>query len=384
MASPTLRQDNLPHAPSIDTSQVNRRGLRDRGFPAPSVLIGAAALGIAMASMIALPPNLLSVVLGVVAVAGLSREPRLGVLPAGLLALIAVPYGRAADNGLAEIAGIPWRFQDGVVLASLVLALPSLRHANLRTGISRLIAAFLVVGAVGVVIGLVEGNGTRDILRDMRWWGLYGFGLLALWSGTDRRAIARGLLIGATLFSFVLIALVLLPVFEGGLESRALTYDWGRLRLQFSNSIFIIASLAYVVSRVATRPRVRDVLWLLLLSTAIVLSVTRMSIVAGIGTIGLAFVWAVWQHRSSLTVRRVITSGVLVLVILTASLAGALGLVTAGAAVTTPVEVGDPGGQATDGGEIFDRIMFQDPNSSVGAIERGPVRDLSGGPRCHR
>lgn len=368
MATPTLRRDVAPDV-SIGSGILTNSGLRRMGISSPAVLIGAAALLVAMASSIVLPPNLLSVALGIVAVAGLSRDPRLGVLPAGFLALIAVPYGRAAENGLADIAGIPVRFQDGVVLAALVLALPSLRHANLRSGISRLIAAFFLIGVVGFVIGVVEGNAARDILRDSRWWALYGFGLLALWSGTDRRAIARGLLMGASLFAVVLIALVLLPPFAGALESRALTYDWGRLRLQFSNSIFIIPALAYVTSRVTVRPSRRDALWLLLLAVAIVLSVTRMSIVAGLGTVGLAFLWTAWQHRSRLTPAIAIRRGALIAGLLATSFVGALLLVTVGAAIEPPRQAG--GLDGTDSGEIFDRILFQDPGSSVQAIERG-------------
>jgi O-antigen ligase len=368
MASPTLGRTGTPGATPRD---AGTRGVpRRTALPSAPVLIGATALLAAMASTVALAPNLVNVALGVVAVAGLSREPRLGVLPAALLALIAVPYGRAADNDLADIAGIPLRFADGVVLAALALSLPALRHANLRAGIARLIAIFLAIGLVGLVIAVVEGNAARDILRDARWWALYGFGLLALWAGTDRRAIARGLLIGATLFSLVLLAVVLLPAFAGGLESRALTYDWGRLRLQFSNSVFLIPALAYVTTRLATRASPRDLLWLLLLATAIVVSVTRMSILAGLGTIGLAFVLAVWRHRRELGPWPVVRNGALVAVVLLASVAGALGIVAAGATVSPSPEDGGTG-STTGSGEIVDRILFQDPGSSVSAIEQG-------------
>lgn len=345
-------------------ANIRPEGLR------PSVAIGMASLLLAIASSICLPPNLISVVLGVIAVVGLSRDPRLGVLPAALLALLVVPYGRAAENGLAEVFGVPLRFQDGVIAAAFVLALPAIKNANLRTWISRLIVAFLVVGAIAGLVGIVEGQTARDILRDVRWWALYGFGLLALWGGVDRRTIVRGLLLGSTGFALTLFAIVLLPTFPGGLESRALTYDWGSLRLQFSNSIFLVPALAYVATRLAVRPRRWDALWLLVLATAIVLSVTRMSIVAGIGTIGLAFVWAVWRHRDAMSVGQVVRNGALVTIVLGASLIGTLGLVMVGTAVQVPsVETGDRA--PTDGGEIIGRIMFQDPNSSVTAVERG-------------
>ena len=184
--------------PSAGDRSDRRVGRMWSSLRSPAVLVGVLALLAAIVSSITMPPSLLSVVLGFVAVLGLSREPRLGPLPAALLALIAIPYGRAADNDLAELAGIPFRFQDGVVLAAGLLVLPALRHISFRTGVSRIIAAFLVVGLVAVAIGAIEGQASRDILRDVRWWALYGFGLLALWSGTDRRAIIRGLLIGAT------------------------------------------------------------------------------------------------------------------------------------------------------------------------------------------
>lgn len=370
MATPIFRPD-APSDTSLGGRTLTDSGLRSIGRLSPPVVVGAAALALAMASAVVLPPNLWSVVLGVIAVAGLSRDPRLGVLPAGALALVAVPYGRAAENGLAEIAGIPIRFHEGIILAALLLALPALRRADLRSGIARLIAAVLAIGAVGLVLGAVEGNAARDILRDARWWGLYGFGLLALWAGTDRRAIARGLLVGATLYAGLLIAVVLLPPFAGALEERALAYDWGRLRLQFSNSIFLIPALAYVASRLTVRPGRRDTLWLLLLAVAIVLSVTRMSIVAGIGTVGLAFLWAAWQHRARLSLPRFIRHGALIGGVLGLSFAGGLLLVIVGGVISPPADSGQPGSGGSDSEEIFDRILFQDPGSSVGAIERG-------------
>ena len=192
----------------------------------PATIVGAVALGAAIALSLAAPPTLLSVLLGIIAVVGLAREPRLGPLPAALLALIAIPYGRAADNDLAELAGIPLRFQDGVVLAAFVLALPALRHISFRTALSRLVGAFLLVGLVGVAIGFVEGHPLRDVLRDVRWWALYGFALLALWGRVDRRAIVRGLLLGTTIYAIVLLCATLLPAFPGGLEIAS-----ARLRL---------------------------------------------------------------------------------------------------------------------------------------------------------
>ena len=330
---------------------------------------------------LAFPPSLLSVVLGIIAAAGLSREPRLGPLPAAFLALVAIPYGRAADNDLAELAGIPVRFQDGVVLVAFLLALPALRHISFRSGISRLVGLFLLVGVAAVAIGLIEGNPWRDVLRDVRWWALYGFGLLALWGGVDRRAVVRGLLIGSTIYAVILLLVTLLPAFPGGLESRALTYDWGRVRLQFSNSIFLIPAMAYIAARITVRPSWRDIVWLGLLSVAIVLSVTRMSIIAGLGTVGLAFLWAAWRHRAALRPTTFIARGAVLgatLVVATTIAVGSIvvGTMLAGAHNGTSTKT-----DAT--GNVVDRIFFQDPNSSGDGHRSGPLRHLSLGAGGH-
>jgi hypothetical protein len=335
------------------------------------VLAGAASLAAAAVLTLAFPPSLLSVVLGIVAAAGLSREPRLGPLPAAFLALVAIPYGRAADNDLAELAGIPVRFQDGVVLVAFLLALPALRYISFRSGISRAIGLFLLVGVAAVAVGLVEGNPWRDVLRDVRWWALYGFGLFALWGHIDRRAVVRGLLIGSTIYAVILILVTLLPAFPGGLESRALTYDWGRVRLQFSNSIFLIPAMAYVAARITIRPSWRDALWLGLLAVAIVLSVTRMSIVFGIGTVGLAFLWAAWRHRDAIGLRDFVARGAIVVATLAAATVVAVGSILVGSTVNTAFTPHAPGAQTDATGDVVDRIFFQDPNSSVTAIEQG-------------
>src|SRR4051812_2819774 len=371
MVSPSVgRTGTQDVRPEGSQQRLQRRALELRAV-SPAVWAGALALLAAIALTITVQPTMLSVALGVVAVVGLSREPRLGVLPAALLALIAIPYGRAADNDLAELAGIPLRFQDGVVVAAGLLALPALRHVTWRTGISRLIGLFLLVGVGAVVIGLVEGNPWRDVLRDVRWWALYGFGLLALWGGVDRRAVVRGLLLGATVYATVLLLVTVLPAFAGGLESRALTYDWGRVRLQFSNSIFLIPAMAYVATRLTFRPNSRDAAWLGLLSVAIVLSITRMSIVFGIGTVGLAFVWATWRYRNALGLGDVVIRGTLVVATLVVATVVAVGAILVGSSVNVAFTPQGPGGPTDATGDVMGRILFQDPNSSVTAIEAG-------------
>jgi hypothetical protein len=337
----------------------------------PAVGVGIVALLGAIALALAAPPTLLSAGLGIVAVAGLGRHPTLGFVPAALLALIAVPYGRAADNDLASIGGIPIRFQDGVVAAALVYGVVSIRSIDLRPGIVRLLLAFLAVGAVAGVVGLLGDAAVRDVVRDARWWALYGFGLLAIWGRVDRRSIIRAVMVGATIYSFVLIATAILPVIDGALKDRALTYDWGRLRLQFSNSAFLIPPMAYLAARTMTRPNIRDAAWLVLLGTAVVLAATRVSILAGVGTVGLAALWTAWQHPAPFVVqtRRLVVVAAL-LVISFGSAVGVLRTASVVAIATLPKAESAAGGGQGDAGFV-DRILFQDPTSSVDAIEQG-------------
>jgi len=361
MASPTVR------GPAVD---LFVRRLRPAQIE-PAVGVGIVALLGAIALSLAAPPTLVSAGLGVVAVAALGRHPRLGYLPAALLALVAVPYGRAADNGLATLAGVPIRFHDGVVLAAFLFGITSLRSIDLRPGIVRLLLLFLAVGAAAGVVGLVGDATIRDIIRDARWWSLYGFGLLAIWCGVDRRAIVRGLLIGATIYAVVLIATAIIPVIDGALKDRALTYDFGRLRLQFSNGSFLIPPMAYVAARVVTRPSIRDGAWLVLLATPVVLSATRVSILVGVGTVGLAALWTAWYHPATLlTQARRLALAAALLVVSFGAAVGVLRIASVVAIATLPGSEEAAGGAQGDAGFV-DRILFQDPRSGVDAIEQG-------------
>lgn len=370
MASPTTRRAALyRQASRARAMRGSATGIRPwvAGWD-PLVVVGAVALAIAIGLTILFPPSLLSAALGVVAVAGLAREPRLGVLPAALLALLAVPYGRAAENGLASIAGVPLRFHDGAVLAAFVLALPMLRRLDLRSLVARVVLAWLAVGVVAIALGFVEGQAARDILRDARWWFLYGFVLLALAGGIRRAQILRAVLVGSTIFGLAILATAVLPAFDGALKERAMAYDWGLLRLQFSNSIFLVVAIAWVVDALLRKPRWLHAALFVLLAGTILISLTRMSIFGMAGVVGLSLLVAIvtGAARGGLitAVRR---SAVVV------ALLGLSGVIALGALAfaTRPPDRATPGQPAPRTEAALDRIFFQGPGATVEAIERG-------------
>jgi hypothetical protein len=330
-------------------------------------VVGWSSLVAAIALTLLVPPTLISVGLGVVAVIGLARDPRLGLLPAALLASIAVPYGRAADTGLAAIGGVPLRFQDGVILAAFLFALPGLRGSSRRgtwrSAVVALSIAWLAVGVGALCLGLAEGQPIRDILRDARWWSLYGFVAVAVWSGTSRPALLRGLLAGATIFALVLFATALLPAFDGALKDRAVAYDRGLLRLQFSNGVFVIVAAAWVIDRLSRRLSPAFVAWFGLLAGAVVVSLTRMSLLALGGVVALTALLAVHRHvrtrgRAWRPRRLAIASVVAVPVALAIGallVATLLGSPAPGAAFVNPIE----------------RLLFLGPSGGFDAIARG-------------
>ena len=63
------------------------------------------------------------------------------------------------------------------------------------------LAALLALGVGALLTGVALGNDARDIVRDVRWWGLYGVIVLAAFGATTRPAILRGLMIGMTIFA---------------------------------------------------------------------------------------------------------------------------------------------------------------------------------------
>lgn len=249
---------------------------------------GWAALVVAAASGVLLPAGWPAVLLAGAATVGLAADRRLGWLPAGLLVTIALPYGRGADVAPWMVAGYPLRPPDLAIGIALVGATVLLvrERARIRERLSEpaartFVAATLVllaVGAMALGIGLLSDHAMRDVFRDVRWWGLYAAGLLAVVTGTSRANLQRGLLLGATALAVVVLVTAVGPAIEGGLKFSALTYDRGTLRMQFGNSVFLVPAVAYAVNATLRRPAVWRIGWLALLFSAQVLTLTRTSI----------------------------------------------------------------------------------------------------------
>ena len=339
----------------------------------PAVMVGGLALLAALVGTVIAPPSLIAAVLGFVTVAGLSRDRRLGVVGASLLAIVAVPFGRAAENGLATIGDIPVRFHDGAILAAVLLGLATVRRLDLRATPVRILAAWAAVGVVALAIGVLGDNAMRDVLRDARWWYLYLAGILAIWVRTPRQAVVRGLLFGAIVFAVAILVTAALPAFDGALKDRSLAYDWGRLRLQYSNSVFLVVAIPFFVDRVLRRPRWLDAALLGLLTGTVVLSLTRASIAAMLGGILVALAIPLLSQRlggrpSGLSLPTLVKRWALAIAIVGGAFVVSVGVVTlAEIASLPPSKDGNPTVSPAD------RLLFQDPTSGVGAIERGRI-----------
>lgn len=243
-----------------------------------------------------LEPGWLSIATALVAFIALAADRRFGIFGAAALLLVALPYDRAANSELLRVGGVPVRPHDVVAGAAILLALPRIRGRQL-TWVSASLVAFLVLGGFAFVLGFVNENATRDILRDARWWFLYIVGLLALGIRERPSAVLRGIIVGATAFALLAVITTLMPVVEGGLKERALIYDRGTLRMQFGNSIFLVFALGYTTwTWLESRTRSRGVLVVLLMS-AIALSLTRMLVLVSLGSLALTCVWWLWASR---------------------------------------------------------------------------------------
>ena len=138
----------------------------------------------------------------------------------------------------------------------------------------------------------------RDVLRDARWWALYGGGLLALMTGVTASALVRALLVGTTIFAALVVCVAVLPAFEDALKLRALEFDRGLLRMQFGNSTMLLATLAASVVATIRRPTRSRWAWVVLIATAIGLSLTRTFIVVAIGVMVVATIATLLDDRS--------------------------------------------------------------------------------------
>ncbi len=324
------------------------------------VLIFAAALAVTM------PPNAVTVISAAMATILLATDRRLGPLPAAALVALALPWGRGADTLTFEFAGLPVRPHDAALIVGIVAALPRLRRRWPPLTASLVFAALLLALGVGALLtGVARGNDARDVVRDVRWWGLYGVIVLAAFGATTRPAILRGMMIGLTMLAVVVILAALLPLFDGGLKDQELTYDRGALRMQFGNSAYLLVSVAYVTAQLLRRRTWWRAGWLVLLLSAVVLSLTRTSILATGAVVGLCLIAYAVQARGRATPRHLLRStGALALVGVAAL---AVGLV-ANIAGTPAQSAQDPsGGPAAP----IDRLLFRDPESDLGSLAIG-------------
>ena len=359
--------------------------------------LGFGLLFVTAALLIVLPVTIPTILVGALATGVLAFDRRFGPLPAALLVMLALPYDRAADLYLPEVAGVPFRVQDGVVATGIVLAMLRISglRARLATADGRLLALsavvglFLVLGLVALWIGWLADHAARDIFRDARWWVLYAVVLLALATGTRWPLIVRAALVGTTIFAAVIVLAALLPPFENGLKARAFDFDRGLLRMQFGNSAFLLVGLAYATRAVLRRPDWGRWAWLLLLVTAGGLSLTRTFILVAAGVVGLVVVvWLAGRARQAragdprLRVASVITAVVVGFVV-------AIGTTFAGVRITgrtvaaTPAPVASPASSAAPSAspapvrpaptpieDPVERLLFQGPNSDINSLSR--------------
>ena len=318
------------------------------------------AVALAAITHALVPPGWLQIALTAVAFALLARDRRYGVLGAATLLLLALPYDRAASNGLVRIGSVPVRPHDLVAAIAVLIALPGIFRLR-RSSSVVVIGGFLAVGVFAFLVGVAFGNAPRDILRDARWWFLYGIGVLALGLPAVRPRVLRGMIVGATIFAAVAILVVLMPAFEDGLKYRSLIYDKPVLRMQFGNSVFLMPAALYVAHSWFRRPSGWTAAWLLLVFAGIALSVTRVLMLLALGSLVIGLAW--WVTTSRGQVRRALALGGMALAGLVIGLAINLLHPVAGALVgiQPPVE----------GGGLFDRLTFQ---GSTGAAAIGSGR----------
>ena len=346
------------------------------GYPLTTVL-GGAALLLAVLAAVMLPPNLGSVALAGVATLLLSFERRLGPVPAALLVAIALPFGRAAAGEGTGIADIPIRAQDAIAGVALLVSVPmllrgrSLVWARVRRGWPILL--LLALGALALGIGLLNDLPLRDVIRDARWWFLYVLGVLALATGATRAQLIRGLLIGATLFALLVVAAAILPVFAGGIKQQVLTYDRGSLRMQFINTVFLLPAGAYVAARVARRANVRDLAWLLLLLTALTLSLTRVSLAAMVGVLVLTVIWTRWGRVRRSPGSALLGFGrVVVPFVLAVAIAPVIQVVGTPRPQARPGQPAPANPNPVSGSEsLWDRVLFQTERSDLESVATG-------------
>lgn len=330
----------------------------------PSRVLPWLILASAAGYLVVAGPGPVPVLLAALATLAFIGDRALGPLGAGLLVATALPYGRGADTEVWQLSGVTIRPQDAALAAALLAAVAIAWRARARwpqvnLAFATAFGAILAVGALALVTGLVADHGLREILRDVRVWALFTAGLLALLSGATRPQMMRGLLLGATSLAIVIVTAALLPAFDGGIKDQTLAYDRGTLRMQFGNSIFLLPAIAYSAARFVALRRTMYLAWLVLLLVAVVLSLTRMSILATAGVVAVAGVVHLMIGAGSVRRR--------------ASMAGILaGAVLVSAAIGVAINIaGTPRASVPVGSEpenAFDRLLGQGDASDFQAV----------------
>lgn len=275
-------------------------GDRRRSWQALAAKAGSVGLLICLVAILTTFSGWLGLVLVGLTTVLLSFDRRLGPLPAAMLVMLAIPVGRGAEVGLATITDIPIRPHDVAALVGVGLVFPRAmaavrRPASLVTPATVPFTVFLLVGLAALVVGVLDGNALRDIVRDSRWWSLYAIGLLALLTRTPPAAVTRALIWGMTLYAVVIMIGMLLPGFGGGLKLGAYLYD-ERMRLHYGQAIFLLPVAAFAVTQAVRRP-IPWVAVLGLAAAAVSITLTRALIVTFAGVVLLALVWSVMRAR---------------------------------------------------------------------------------------
>jgi len=328
------------------------------------------SLALAAAVAIAFEPGPWQLVLAAAATLLLSRDPRLGPLPAAMLVVLALPYDRAANNDLLRIAGLPLRPQDMAIGLGVVLALPYLRWPRVSAPLVA-IAAFLAVGVGALWVGYVSDYPLRDVFRDARWWFMYATGLLALATSVRRSQVLRALLWGSVVFALIALATTVLPPFPGGLKERSLIFDIGTLRMQFGNSIFLLPALALALWQFLRSPNLSRgaIAWLLMVAVTLSLTRTYVAVVALSG-LAVLVVAALTSPRPGALARSVAGGGVLVLA-LASGIGLNLGHSVVGDTLSRLMPVPSDPPTRAPGVSAIDRFLFEGERAGVGPIVQG-------------
>lgn len=213
---------------------------------------------------------------------------------------------------------------------------------------------FLLVGVAALVLGMVDANAMRDVVRDTRWWSLYAIGLLAILTRTTPDRIARALVWGMTLYATVILTAMLLPAFPAGLKLGAYLYD-DRMRLHYGQAILLLPLASFAATRAFRRP-IPWVAVLGLAAAAASITLTRALMAAVVGVVVLAVVWSFLRaHRARrserswpLTAKTFGPRVAAILLALAVGLGGGIGAYTAGIRIWIGADSNGDVGPTTD------------------------------------